>query len=317
MDGDLDTKRKKLVEQDEKENIASRVVSQFFSNAGTAGGSRREQDGMVGTEEMVLVVDLDNEQVEDAEGWDEEPDEVTQEDGYLSPAPSLKRLSTPDLSSPPRPSDPSRVFRHDSSAQDFAVDILSSPETRKPAGPRRSKSLSDTEIEPFGCILVPDTPRKSRPAHPAGPDLFEDSVSDIIEIDDFGTPPCSFGGSTQSSSSLESPASQGVTGTATCDEVLDLEDEIEFIGVRQASQDAVARGWWSKWACGEVVTKPSRGTAKDQNGHRVRLFDLAGLGTLYLFAGIYAFATSRNDGYSRRPPWSVKVLAEGTNKSSN
>jgi hypothetical protein len=322
MDGDLDTKRKKLLEH-EGENIASPVQSHFFSNAAIAGPSRlTEEDGVLCTQEIVLVADLDDDEVEDAGACDEEPDQVAQEDGYLSPAPSLKRLSTPDLSSPPRPLDPSRVFRRDSSTQDFAVDILSSPETRKAAVPLRSKSLSGREVEPFGCILVPDTPRKSRSAYPAGdqvlcgPDLFEDS--DIVEIDDFGTPPCSFGGSTQSSSSLEPPASQGA--------VLDLEDDIEFIGVRRASQDAVARGWWTKWACGGV-SEPSRGTANDQNRHRVRLsvtfISFIGLETLYLFAGIYAFATSRNNGYTRRPSWCIKVLAEsevcrrqeGTNKS--
>ncbi|KAH9074131.1 hypothetical protein EDB83DRAFT_1937396 [Lactarius deliciosus] len=236
-----------------------------------------EEDGVLGTQEIVLVADLDTDEVEDAEACDEEPDQVAQEDGYLSPAPSLKRLSTPDLSSPPRPLDPSRVFQHDSSTQDFAVDISSSPETRKPAVPLRSKSLSGRGNEPFGCILVPDTPRKSRSARPVGgqdahvlcgPDLFEDS--DVVEIDDFGTPPCSFGGSTQSSSSLEPAASQGVARAAAYNEVLDLEDDIEFIGVRRASQDAVARGWWSKWARGGVA-EPSRGTAKDQNRHRVRL----------------------------------------------
>jgi hypothetical protein len=225
----------------------------------------------------VVVEDLDDEEVEDAGSCDEEPDQVAQEDGYLSPTPSLKRLSTPDLSSPPRPLHPSRVFRADSSTQDFAVDVLSSPETRKPPVPLRSKSLSGRENDPFRCILVPDTPRKSRLAHPAvgqatdnllcGPDLFESS--DIVEIEDFGTPSCSFGGSTQSSSSLEPPASQGVAGAGTSSEVLDLEDDIEFIGVRQASQDAVARGWRTKWAR-EGITEASRGTAKDQNRHQVR-----------------------------------------------
>ncbi|KAF8265406.1 hypothetical protein EI94DRAFT_328709 [Lactarius quietus] len=55
----------------------------------------------------------------------------------------------------------------------------------------------------------------------------------------------------------------------------------------------------------------------------VTFISFTGLGTLYLFAGIYAFATSRNHGHSRRPSWRIKVLAErehyrgqeGTNKS--
>ncbi|KAH9031699.1 hypothetical protein EDB85DRAFT_1331006 [Lactarius pseudohatsudake] len=252
VDGDLDTKRKKLLERDEEENVPSPVLSHFFSNV--AGPSRlrttTEEDGVLGTQEIVLVADLDTDEVEDAEACDEEPDQVAQEDGYLSPGPSLKRLSTPDLSSPPRPLDPSRVFQHDSSTQDFPVDILSSPETRKPAVPLRSKSLSGRGNEPFGCILVPDTPRKSRSAHPVG-----GQGAHVL---------CS----TQSSSSLEPPASQGVARAVAYNEVLDLEDDIEFIGVRRASQDAVARGWWSKWARGGV-TEPSRGTAKDLNRHRV------------------------------------------------
>ncbi|KAI9438555.1 hypothetical protein H4582DRAFT_180087 [Lactarius indigo] len=128
MDGDLDTKRKKLLEYDEEENVPSPVLSHFFSNAAVAGPSRlgtaMEEDGVLGTQEIVLGADLDTDEVEDAEACDEEPDQVAQEDGYLSPAPSLKRLSTPDLSSPPRPLDPSRVFQYDSSTQDFAVDVL-------------------------------------------------------------------------------------------------------------------------------------------------------------------------------------------------
>ncbi|KAI9457589.1 hypothetical protein BJY52DRAFT_464708 [Lactarius psammicola] len=169
-----------------EENIASPVLSHFFSNGAIAGPSQlrttTEEDGVLSTQEIVLVADLDTDEVEDAGACDEEPDQVAQEDGYLSPAPSLKRLSTPDLSSPPRPLDPSRVFRRDSSTQDFAVDILSSPETRKPAVPLKSKSLSGREDEPFGCILVPDTPRKSRSACPAtdvlcGPDLLKTQIS--------------------------------------------------------------------------------------------------------------------------------------------
>ena len=283
MDGDLDTKRKKMLERDEEENVASPILSHFFNNVAIAGpsqpGTRTTEDEVLSTQEIVVVADSDDDEVEDDGTCDEEPDQVAQEDGYLSPAPSLKRLSTPDLSSPPRPLHPSRAFRRDSSTQDFAVDVLSSPETRKQPVPLRSKSLSGRENEPFGCILVPDTPRKSRSAYPAGdqdgdnvlcgPDLFESS--DIAEIDDFGTPPCSFGGSTQSSSTLETPASQGVaSATGASNEVLGLEDDIEFIGVRQASQDAVARGWWTKWARAGIA-EPSRGTS---NRHQVRLVSL-------------------------------------------
>jgi len=283
MHDDLATKRKKLLETEDRENTASPVQSRFFGDNPTAGPSRlqlipKEEDGVLDTQEVVLVADSsDAEEVEDADAADEEVDPVAQEDGYLSPASSLKRLSTPDVSSPPRPVEAPRVFCRDSSARDFAVDILSSPETRKAVLPLRSKSLSGRERKTFGRTLVPDTPRKSAPANSAdgrdaellcGPDLFDDA--DTEEIADFAMPPCSSGGSTQSSSGLDTPVSQESPGpgVVTCDEDLDLEDGIEFMGIRQAKQDAVAKGWWSKWARGGASA------TKDSSLHRVCLISL-------------------------------------------
>jgi hypothetical protein len=269
MHDDLAIKRKKLLENDQRENIASPVQSRFFGNDATPGPSRLgsipKDDGVLVTQEVVLVADSDDaEEVEDAGATDEEPDQVSQEDGYLSPASSLKRLSTPDVSSPPRPSEASRVFCRDSCTRDFAVDILSSPESRKPVVPLRSISVSRRDGKTVGCILVPDTPRKSGPVKSAGgreaevlcgPDLLDDA--DSMEIADFSMPPCSFGGSTQSSSGLDTPISQ----EATCDGDFDLEDGIEFIKIQRAKQEAVAQGWWSKWARGR----------KDKSGDRVCL----------------------------------------------
>lgn len=282
MDDDLATKRKRLIEIDEIENIPSPVLSRFFGNDAIAGPSRvgptPSDDGVLDTQEVVLVTDFGNveeEEVEDADAPEEEPSQVVQEDGYLSPAPSLKRLSTPDLSSPPRPLEPSRVFCCDSSTQDFAVDTLSSPETRKPVLPLRSRSLSNRKNRMPGLILVPDTPRKSGPVCTTtctdaevlcGPDLFEDG--DTAKVDDVTMPPCSFGGSTQSSSGLETPASQEASGVVMCEEGLDLGDDIEFIEMRRAKQDAVAQGWWSKWA---REGASDRTTTKDPSRHRVCL----------------------------------------------
>ena len=278
MHDDLAIKRR-LLENDERENIPSPIQSRFFGNNATAGpsrlGSTPKEDGVLDTQEVVLVADSDDaEEVEDADASDEEPDQVVQEDGYLSPAPSLKRLSTPDVSSPPRPSEASRVFCRDSSTRDFAVDILSSPETRKPVLPLRSKSRSGRDGKTVGCILVPDTPRKSGPVNSVdgtdaevlcGPDLFNE---DLMEIADFTMPPCSFGGSTQSSSGLDTPVSQEAAGVVVCDADFDLEDDIEFIEMRRAKQDAVAQGWWSKWARGEAG---NRDGTKDESRHRVSL----------------------------------------------
>ncbi|KAF8504393.1 hypothetical protein F5888DRAFT_740981 [Russula emetica] len=280
MHDDLAIKRKKFLENDERENIASPVQSRFFGNNAAPGpsrlGSTPKDDGVLVTQEVVLVADSDDaEEVEDADATDEEPDQVAQEDGYLSPASSLKRLSTPDVSSPPRPLEASRVFCRDSSTRDFAVDILSSPESRKPVVPLRSKSLSRRDGKAVGCILVPDTPRKSGPVNSAdgtdaevlcGPDLFDDA--DLMEIADFSMPPCSFGGSTQSSSGLDTPISQEAAGVATCDDDFDLEDDIKFIKIQRAKQDAVAQGWWSKWASGGAG---NREATKDQSRDRVCL----------------------------------------------
>ena len=280
MHDDSTIKRKKLLENDQRENIASPVQSRFFGHDATPGpsrlGSTPKDDGVLVTQEVVLVADSDDaEEVEDAGATDEEPDQVSQEDGYLSPASSLKRLSTPDVSSPPRPLEASRVFCRDSSTRDFAVDILSSPESRKPVVPLRSQSVSRRDGKTVGCILVPDTPRKSGPVNSAGgtdaevlcgPDLFDDA--DSMEIPDFSMPPCSFGGSTQSSSGLDTPISQEAAGVATCDGDFDFEDGIEFIKIQRAKQDAVAQGWWSKWARGGAGKHDA---TKDESRHRVCL----------------------------------------------
>ena len=284
MHDDLATKRKRLLRDDESENIASPVPSRFFGNIVTAGPSRLgptpKEDGVLETQEVVSLVDSsDAEEVEDTEAPDEEPDHVVQEDGYLSPTPSLKRLSTPDVSSPPRPLEASRVFCRDSSTRDFAVDVLSSPETRKSVLPLRNKLLSSGKGKTYECILVPDTPRK--------PGLVNSSGSKEAEVlggldlfDDARMPPSSFGGSTQSSSGLDTPVSQEAADMVTCGENFDLEDDIEFVEIRRAKQDAVAQGWWSKWARGGA----SDGEAtKHHSRHRVCLIAMQAAVHLYFF----------------------------------
>jgi hypothetical protein len=279
-DDNLASKRKKLLEIDEKENIPSPVLSRFFSDNTIAGpsnlGPPPNDDEVLDTQEVVLVTDFgDIEEVEDADAPEEEPDKVAQEDGYLSPAPSLERLSTPDLSSPPRPLEPPRVFCRDSSTQDFAVDVLSSPETRKPTLSLRSKPFSNRDDKIPGLMFVSDTSRKSGRVFAVTcadaevlcvPNLSADS--DTAEIVDITMPPCSFGASTQSSSGLATPVSQGTSGMVTCDEELDLGDDIEFIEMRRTKQDAVAQGWWSKWA---REGANDRVTTKDVSRQRVCL----------------------------------------------
>ncbi|KAI9464763.1 hypothetical protein F5148DRAFT_1209497 [Russula earlei] len=268
MHDDMAIKRKRLLEieidQNDEVNVPSPVQSRFFGIHPTAGSSPL---GPTPSADTVLVVDEDDaEEVEDAE----EPDHVAQEDGYLSPTRSFKRLSTPDLSSPPQFPERSRVFCRDSSTGDFAVDLLSSPESRKPMRRLRSKSLSSREGKTSLC-----TPRKSGPANSMDgsvaevscrPDKFDDA--DTMEIADFTMPPCSFGGSTQSSSGLDTPVSQEGADVVTCVEDLDLGDDIEFIEIRRAKQDAVARGWWSKWSHGGARERDGPKDRKDRTLRR-------------------------------------------------
>jgi len=86
-----------------------------------------------------------------------------------------------------------------------------------------------------------------------------------MEITDLRVPPCSYGSSTQSSSGLDTPVSKETVGVATRDEDFDLDDDVEFIEIRRAKHDAVAKGWWTKWARGEAGGRDAR---KDQNSHR-------------------------------------------------
>ncbi len=264
MHDDLAIKRKKFLENDQRENIASPVQSRFFGNNASPGpsrlGSTPKDDGALVTQEVVLVADSDDaEEVEDADATDEEPDQVSQEDGYLSPASSLKRLSTPDVSSPPRPSEASRVFCRDSSCghpiESGESEVSSSPKKQIDFGSRWQNGWV------YPCSR--HSP-KIWAGKLSGPDLFDDA--DSMKIANFSMPPCSFGGSTQSSSGLDTPISQEAAGVAMCDEDFDFEDDIKFIKIQRAKQDAVAQGWWSKWASGGAG---NRDGSKDKSRHRV------------------------------------------------
>lgn len=205
---------------------------------------------------------------------EDEPDPVTQEEGYISPAsPSCSRWDTPELSSPVRPG-ASFAKRSNSvdDDDDFGADILSSPPIRsKPSSfgeARRTRVGS--QCEPEGKVLVFGTPARSdhqphvegefERGNP-GPDLrdvfadWDDLTSEIDECAD---------------DSMESGQSTGpITPEDSLEHVEEiadafdghfLEDEEDIVTQAiTAGRQKVAEGWWQKWSSGSGPTSiPSR-----------------------------------------------------------
>jgi len=190
-------------------------------------------------------------------------DPVTQEDGYLSPAPSFSRLDTPELSSPLRPG-VTRKRETDDNFDDFDVEAVSSPEASKLVPRRHSCSIERLEWL-RGEDLVRDIPVSFDHSAGAdetklkdGPDLRDMLDDDMTsEIDCFDedtldpTPPNTPDNSGQIDAAL------GVD--LDTDDLEPEELEAESIVART---DIVASGWWEKWGR----------TEKDKEGKfRVRL----------------------------------------------
>ena len=192
---------------------------------------------------------------------EEDPDPVTQEDGYMSPSPSFSKWDSPELSSPARP----RIYRAGDSLSDdddFDAEILSSP----PSAARHPTSRHSPRQRSPGRILVHGTPptleRKRKVGRDCAPgpdlrDMFEvwdDGTSDIDEDgdDSIGTMASSSGPVTPAETAQ--PAGQCVDDIF--DEVTGDDEEIERRAVT-ARNERVANGWWEKWAC-NASTPPNR-----------------------------------------------------------
>ena len=94
MDEDAETKRRKIIEEDKI--LSSKVMSRFFASAGPS------EVIVLDSEEVEEPDGVNSLSAEDTEDLREEElsDPVEQEDGYLTPACSLSRDPTPELSSP-------------------------------------------------------------------------------------------------------------------------------------------------------------------------------------------------------------------------
>lgn len=279
MDQDIEAKRKKKEEAGREARLTS---SKFFCPTSpspqpdkqdrgcedlyiAAGPSRLAYDGQ--DKENVPYPEVDDILME-------EPDVVMQEDGYISPSPSMARWDTPELSSPIRPRAGANLNSNEGD-EEFGADFLSSPPVMKPLAGLHTRVMSSgrkfSASNGVGRAIIPDTPSLAEQGQQAieqqenlGPDLRDtfdewdwDEVTSDIECPD----------ASQLSACSTSPSPWPVTpddsaeydgGQITiCDEESVDADELEEIMGSQAiaTRNAkVANGWWEKWARGG--TKP-------------------------------------------------------------
>lgn len=209
MDHDVAAKRKKREEDSERPVTPARhtptnTSSKFFGRVASTSKMKRPEAGThcepaagpsrprlsEGNKENITTQDRD--EIDDF-FYKKESDFVIQEDGYVSPSPSLTRLDTPDLSSPPRPgtTSSSRSTQYIPDDDDFDVDVFSSPPTiRSKGNSRRTRANLAAALhandEPAGRVLVRSTPTKPERGKPdivPGPDL-QDIFGDWNDVGD-------------------------------------------------------------------------------------------------------------------------------------
>ncbi|KAL6299226.1 hypothetical protein BKA93DRAFT_611929 [Sparassis latifolia] len=271
MEQDMAVKRKK---QEEYSNPASRPISsKFFCRATPSPQSKNKNASHkklfpeAGPSRLVYdVEDKENEPVlDDDDILMDDPDPVQQEDGYISPSPSLTRLDTPELSSPLRPTGASRPYG-DNEDDDFGADILSSPPVVRSRARRFSCDTGDGRgrTDAVGAGLVRNTPSLrdgqealGRPVD-SGPDLRDtfgewdwDDVTSEIECSDASLRSVRSGASSPGPVTPDDSAELVREKAALCGEdmvdVDDLEDVIDSQEIA-ARNETVALGWWEKWA---------------------------------------------------------------------
>lgn len=196
-------------------------------------------------------------------------DPVTQEDGYMSPAPSCANWDSPELSSPARPraggasrfpaaaADDEDDIEDDESGDDddFGADVLSSP--CGPSRQRRAARRHTTPAPTAGNVLVQSTPsprkarRRTRSPPRRGADLralfehWSDGTSDIDEGHD--SPAHS------RASSPATPRAARVHDATPDDEEIDPPHADAAAAATATSGERIADGWWDRWACAEAI----------------------------------------------------------------
>jgi len=212
----------------------------------------------------------ENDPYVDYEVFTEDADAVDQEDGYISPSPSMRRWDSPEISSPLRARSGGQFQGEDD--DDFGADILSSPPVPKPRTRLATgvTAAGATRAVPHvgGTVLIPDTPSKSKTRRQrrhlreegSGPDLhhilgecdwnWDDRTSDIECSGALDASPSSTSASPGpvTPSDIASPGGADVCAQA----LMEAEDTDEATASQEASarHAKVARGWWERWSRG-------------------------------------------------------------------
>ncbi|KZP33791.1 hypothetical protein FIBSPDRAFT_206301 [Athelia psychrophila] len=216
---------------------ASASAIKEYGDTPVAGPSRIRAP-TAGPSRMQEPIDMDKENVpisDDDEDFDfvmiKPEDPVTQEDGYMSPSPSLVRLNTPDLSSPLRPG-VSRKRTPGDDLDDFDVDPFSSPAAHRIA-PLLRPPIRRLELSRKDSTASNSTPPDIPDVGNQGPDLrdmfSDDQTSDIDCFEDDDKP-------------TVAPDEGGRTGA---DESFEL--DLDNAAAAMAREEVVAQGWWEKW----------------------------------------------------------------------
>lgn len=216
---------------------ASASAIKEYGDTPVAGPSRIRAP-TAGPSRIQEPIDVDKENVpisDDDEDFDfvmiKPEDPVTQEDGYMSPSPSLVRLNTPDLSSPLRPG-VSRKRTPGDDLDDFDVDPFSSPAAHRIA-PLLRPPIRRLELSRKDSTASNSTPPDIPDVGNQGPDLrdmfSDDQTSDIDCFEDDDKP-------------TVAPDEGGRTGA---DESFEL--DLDNAAAAMAREEVVAQGWWEKW----------------------------------------------------------------------
>lgn len=285
MDEAEEEKKRKRDKELEHKRRKSFDQSRYFSdcrqhtdsvNLFGAGPSRRHtmdgiREGTVDlTQDEVIVIEDEDVMAVDS---------VTQEDGYLSPSPSISRALTPDLSSPVHP-----ISKTSQKYQDS--ELISSPQPTQKSRRDSGECHSHTRLRGFAYvgkendpprILIPTSPplfSKDVPASDVnkdtivpGPDLrynFDDNdpESEIGYWDD-DKETMKNPGVIEGDMSMESTPNSNGPSTPPDDvevlNVVDSEDSAEDVfeldedvaaRLRLSSFEKVARGWRQKYSLG-------------------------------------------------------------------
>ena len=278
MDHDVAAKRKKREEDSERpagpaQHTPTCTSSKFFGVASTSKMKRPEVDiyhepssagpskprQSEGNKENIAVADKD--EIDDFFSGEnlKESDAVIQEDGYVSPSPSLTRLDTPDLSSPLRPGTTSskRSMSYLDDDDDFGADVLSSPPTIRSKDGRRTtranlEATFHDDGRPAGRVLVCSTPTKAERQKTdivPGPDL-QDIFGDWNDVGDhYDDSADTSMASAMSSCGPNTPQDAGVLRqiqvSKGSDEILSDIDEDEEALLRQQK---IIAGWRKQYA---------------------------------------------------------------------